>query len=96
MSTSATIRLYDLLRVKLGENEARSFVRHFEESIEEKFEEKKDVLATKLDVAELRSELVEKIAESRAEMIKWMFIFWIGGIGVLASLTIAVAKGLIR
>ena len=96
MSTSATIQLYDLLRVKLGENEARSFVTHFEESIEEKFEQKKEVLATKLDIANLRSELVEKIAESRAEMIKWMFIFWIGGIGVMASLVIAVAKGLIR
>jgi hypothetical protein len=96
VSTTATIRLYELLRVKLGENEARSFVTHFEESIEEKFDQKKDVLSTKLDIAELRSELIEKLANTRADMIKWMFIFWIGGIGAMAGLVIAVAKGFLR
>ena len=85
MSTSATIRLYDLLRVKLGENEARIFIDNFEESFREKFEEKKDTLATKTDLAEVK-----------AEMIKWMFLFWIGGIGVLAGIFIAFAKGLVH
>jgi hypothetical protein len=28
----------------------------------------------------LRAELVEKIANSKADMIKWMFIFWIGNV----------------
>jgi hypothetical protein len=28
----------------------------------------------------LRSELVEKIANSKADSIKWMFIFWIGNV----------------
>jgi len=45
---------------------------------------------TKLDVQlsekitigneKLRAELVEKIANSKVDMIKWMFIFWIGNV----------------
>jgi hypothetical protein len=81
-----------MLRVKLGENEARSFVQHFEESIEEKFEQKKDILATKSDLANLKAEMLLM----KADMIKWMFIFWLGGVGVLAGLVIGVAKGLVR
>jgi hypothetical protein len=42
----------------------------------------------------LRSELVEKIANSKADTIKWMFIFWIGNVltiigGILGILKIA-------
>lgn len=36
-------------------------------------EGKKDILATKEDIAKLRIE----IAENKSEMIKWMFIFWV-------------------
>jgi hypothetical protein len=42
----------------------------------------------------LRSELVEKIANSKADTIKWMFIFWIGNVitiigGIIGILKIA-------
>jgi hypothetical protein len=42
----------------------------------------------------LRAELVEKIANSKAETIKWMFIFWIGNVitiigGIIGILKIA-------
>ncbi len=39
---------------------------------------------TKEDVAKLEA----KIADTKAEMIKWMFIFWIGSIGVLSGIMI--------
>lgn len=52
--------------------------------VREEFEVKKDVLATKVDIGRLDI----KIAETKAEIIKWMFIFWIGQ---LASF-IAIAK----
>jgi len=44
----------------------------------------KELLATKQDISETN----QKIAETKAELIKWMFIFWIGQ---LASF-IAIAK----
>jgi hypothetical protein len=42
----------------------------------------------------LRAELVEKIANSKVDMIKWMFIFWIGNVitiigGIIGILKIA-------
>jgi len=42
----------------------------------------------------LRSELLEKIANSKVETIKWMFIFWIGNVitiigGIIGILKIA-------
>lgn len=74
MSTTAAIHLYDLLKPKLGESESRLLIQHFEESFEEQFASKSQQLATKQDIADLRVE----IAQSKAEIIKWMFIFLIG------------------
>ncbi len=74
------LRLYELLKVKIGEEETQLLL----ETIETKSEATLDIrlasLATKEDVA-----------NSRAELIKWMFIFWIGQLGA----TIAIYKFLI-
>jgi hypothetical protein len=43
-------------------------------------------LMTKQDGAELKAELSTKIADSKAEMIKWMFLFWIGQMATTAAL----------
>ena len=56
--------------------------------MKEEFDNKKELLATKEDIANLRGELKSEIANAKTEMIKWMFIFWIGQ---LASF-IAIAK----
>ena len=40
-----------------------------ESKVEKSFEKEKDILATKID-----------LAETKSEIIKWMFIFWIGQI----------------
>jgi hypothetical protein len=76
------IKLYELLKAKLGEKEAEAFVEILEKKVDDKFEEAKQVLATKEDIARLDI----KIAEAKAELIKWMFIFWIGQITVIAGL----------
>ena len=57
-------------------------------SVREEFEVKKDILATKEDLAKLEIKVVTMISDTRTEIIKWMFIFWIGQ---LASF-IAIAK----
>ncbi|MBI5098905.1 MAG: hypothetical protein HZB30_06665 [Nitrospirae bacterium] len=48
-------------------------VEYIETKVDKNFKEKKDILATKTDLANMK-----------ADIIKWMFIFWIGQ---LASLT---------
>jgi len=71
------IKLYELLKAKLGNNEAEAFLDIPEKKVDQKFETSKELLATKTD-----------LAETKADLIKWMFIFWIGQ---LASF-IAIAK----
>jgi len=60
------------------------------ESLELAFREQdKDLsvkLMTKLDGAEIRRELEVKIEGTKSEVIKWMFLFWLGQIAVTAGL----------
>ena len=49
-----------------------AFVREIEVVVDTKFDSKKEVLATKEDISLVRIDLKEQ----KAELIKWMFIFW--------------------
>ena len=69
----AEIELYEILKTKLGEKEAKTLVEYIEAKVDKKLDEKQNILATKVDLANLK-----------ADIIKWMFLFWIGQ---LASLT---------
>ncbi len=75
MNADISLRLFEIAQEFIADKAvAREFVSKIEQTIEKKFEEKKDILATKEDI----SRLDNRITESKAEMIKWMFIFWIG------------------
>lgn len=71
MNAISTIEMYNILKGKLGENEAKALTEYVESKVERTFDKKKDVLATKEDLANVKSDI-----------IKWMFIFWIGQIAV--------------
>jgi hypothetical protein len=82
MSTISSIEMYTILKGKLGENEAKALTEYVESKVEKSFEKEKDILATKEDVLKLEV----KISDIKSEIIKWMFIFWIGQIAVLLAL----------
>ena len=71
MNAISTIEMYNILKGKLGENEAKSLTEYVENKVERTFEKEKDVLATK-----------EDLANTKSDIIKWMFLFWIGQIAV--------------
>ena len=48
---------------------------YIEAKVEKKFEEKHDILATKTDLANMK-----------ADIIKWMFLFWIGQLASLIAI----------
>ena len=75
------IRLYELLKVKLGNQEVEAFIDILESKVVKKFDDAKKLLATKRD-----------LAENKAEIIKWMFIFWIGQIAVTVGLVMVYLK----
>ena len=77
----ATIKLFEVLKTRFSDEDAKFVVEEIEKieasvetKVEKIFDQKKDVLATKGDIAIVN----EKIAIAKADMIKWMLIIWIG------------------
>jgi hypothetical protein len=67
MATISTTQLYSILSEKVGKESAETLTDYIEAKIKSDLEVKSSFLATKQDVA-----------ETKAEIIKWMFIFWVG------------------
>jgi hypothetical protein len=55
------IHLYELLKARIGEKEAGAFLELLNKKVDTKFEEQKEWLVNKQDLAELRSELSKTI-----------------------------------
>ncbi len=75
MSTISSIEMYNILKGKLGETEAKALTEYVETKVEKSLEKEKDILATKVD-----------LAEAKSDIIKWMFIFWIGQVAVTLAI----------
>ena len=69
--TISITKLYDLLTAKMGREAAENLTSYIEEKIKDELSNKSELLATKVD-----------LANTKAEIIKWVFIFWLGQIGV--------------
>lgn len=67
--------MFTILKGKLGEKEAKALTEYVESKVEKSIVKEKNILATKVDLAEMK-----------AEIIKWMFIFWIGQIAVTLAI----------
>ncbi|MEM0939808.1 MAG: hypothetical protein AAF600_19790 [Bacteroidota bacterium] len=126
------IKLFNILKEKIGPDEAESLVEYVEAKIESEFQDKQYVLATKVDLLEMRDEISssldkkfeevdkkfkeintkfegvykrfeeiyrkfelqnEKINDlkvqlksDKADILRWMFIFWVGQIGAILAL----------
>jgi hypothetical protein len=74
MMTISITRLYDLISTKLGKETAENLTIFIEEKIKCEVDTKASNFATKEDIATVRMEA----SENKAELIKWMFIFWVG------------------
>jgi len=76
--SSLELEVYEILKNRFSDKEAAKVIEYFEFKAEGKYLQKKDVLATKQD-----------IAEAKTDIIKWMFIFWIGQLGATAGIVFA-------
>lgn len=90
------IQLFNLLKLKFGDKEAEQFVALVKNEIEKQVDEK-HVIVTK-DISALRDELYKNfaskadIAESKSDMIKWMFIFVFSSTILTIASILAIAK----
>jgi len=71
----SSVELFNILKSKLGETEAKALTEYIETKIERNLEKEKEHLSTKKDLAEVKSDI-----------IKWMFIFWVGQIAVTLAI----------
>lgn len=78
MSTVTITHLYNLLSDKVGKESAEILTAYIEEKVWDEINNKALALATKEDVAKLDT----KISDTKADMINWMLIFWIGQVAV--------------
>ena len=114
MAIVNTLKIYEVLKEKVPEEQAKVITKVIENSFEEYRENQKEFLVTKEDttknvgglelkIEQLRAELKQdnaklenKISETKAEIIKWMFIFWIGQfaaiVGTLTAILFAFFK----
>lgn len=93
-----------VLRQKWGDDVVDAVIELFNKSnlklkedvlfVEDKFERRLTEEMSKVNqrITEEISKVNEKISESHANLIKWMFIFWIGQIGVILGILFAFFK----
>jgi hypothetical protein len=80
-----SIELCNMLKGKLGDKETESLISFTETRSEELFIQRINTLATK-----------SELAETKAELIKWMFIFWAGQIVVITGIMIAIMNAYLK
>lgn len=76
------IKLYELLKAKIGEREAEAFIEILENKVDTRLNEKTTVFATKEDIAKLDT----KISEAKVDIIKWMVATAIAIVGLTVAL----------
>jgi hypothetical protein len=67
------IDLFNVLKEKIGEQQAKSLTEYIEVKVEQKFESQKQMLATKEDVKNLEI----KLAETKSDLLKWVFAMFV-------------------
>ncbi|MDO9288279.1 MAG: hypothetical protein Q7T83_05770 [Thermodesulfovibrionales bacterium] len=80
-----TLKIYEILSASLPEEQAKTIAKAINTAIEADTENKKELLATKEDIANAKTEIITTI-------LKWMFISWLGQIGVLTGIIFAMLK----
>jgi hypothetical protein len=86
------IELYDILKARVGEKEAKALVGFVEAEVSQKFADQKEVLATKRDIADLRVEMERGFKEQA----RLMFMFWIGQVAVIAGVLFAILNAYLK
>ena len=77
MIAETSLKLFKLTQEFIKDKtKAREFVSRIEQTVDTKFHQQKDILASKSDIADVKQE----VSNVKADLIKWMFIFWVGQI----------------
>jgi len=75
------IELFEALSDHIGKEKARLIVNYIEFKMDKRLEEKTNLFLTKQD---------------KVDIIKWMFAFWIGAIGVLSGILVMLLNAYLK
>ena len=84
--TVTTIDLFEILKGRIGESDAKTLVVYIEMQVKDNIDEKMTSFATKADLHEEVHKLELKMVKIHADLIKWMFIFWAGQTGLIITM----------
>jgi len=76
-----SLKIYDILKTAFPEAETRAVTKAIEISHFETASQS-DVRAA---VLELRAEIKTAVAQAEVRLLRWMFIFWVGQVGVTVA-----------
>lgn len=88
LEAKETARLYRLLTEKLGNDTTEAMFKYIDNKTERSVEATIKTLATKDDLAKVNLDLSNKIGD----MMKWMFIFWVGQVGATLAIILLFLK----
>lgn len=72
------IKLYELLKARIGEREAEAFVEILENKVDKKLEEKKATFALKEDIYQLTNEMKDEMIKMKSELLKTIYLTSVG------------------
>jgi DNA polymerase III delta prime subunit len=94
-----TARLYQLLSEKLGNDTTEAMFKYIDNKTERSVEATIKSLATKDDIsgvnekiARVKYDLSKEIGETKADTVKWMFIFWVGQVAAMLAIVFLFIK----
>lgn len=90
------IQLFNLLKGKIGEKEAEALVEYVRTSVSEETKQNMQVVATREFVKDEITQVRLELKEFKSEIIKWMFIFWIGSTVTTLGALFALVKFFIK
>ena len=95
---STVLELYEKLKPKLGDAEARALLEFVETSVEQRAATKEDLQRTasslKEDLLHTEAALRKEIQEVRVDLLKWSFAFWVGAVAVLSGIMFTMLRSL--
>jgi hypothetical protein len=77
MGVITLTKLYDLLSDKVGKEAAENLTNFIEQKIIDEVENKSQLLSTREDLTREVSRLDLRIGETKVDLVKWMFAFWV-------------------
>jgi hypothetical protein len=80
------IQLFQILKPTIGEKQAEAIVVYVDERFKENNTELYERLATKEDLAKLEGKLTTSISETKSEIQRWVFAFFLAMILAILGL----------